>query len=119
MTNSSTNNNDTDFSDWCGWHNDHGSLTGLFPALYMENGQIIDCPDSRSGLYIKSRSGELVHAKLPPNSLAFQCGETMQVHTGGLLQATPHGEQTNVNLATLHIYFGIILILARLCVACQ
>ena len=26
---------DNDFSDWCGWHNDHGSLTGLVPAMYM------------------------------------------------------------------------------------
>jgi hypothetical protein len=29
---------------------------------------------------------------LPNNSIAFQVGETAQVHTGGLLQATPHGE---------------------------
>lgn len=89
---SSNENADTDFSSWCGWHNDHGSLTGLFPALYIENGQIVQCPDPQSGLYIKSRSGKLVHAKLPLNSLAFQVGETLQVHTGGLLQATPHGK---------------------------
>jgi hypothetical protein len=26
--------------DWCGWHNDHGSLTALTSALYTdENGQ--------------------------------------------------------------------------------
>eukprot|EP00956_Cyclotella_meneghiniana_P000036 scaffold83_cov57-Cyclotella_meneghiniana.AAC.2 len=87
---SNTKNDDTDFSNWCGWHNDHGSITGLFPALYIENGRIVECPDPQSGLYIKSRSGALVHAVLPPNSLAFQVGETMQVHTGGLLQATPH-----------------------------
>eukprot|EP00569_Conticribra_weissflogii_P005600 CAMPEP_0171348544 /NCGR_PEP_ID=MMETSP0878-20121228/31168_1 /TAXON_ID=67004 /ORGANISM="Thalassiosira weissflogii, Strain CCMP1336" /LENGTH=413 /DNA_ID=CAMNT_0011852923 /DNA_START=29 /DNA_END=1270 /DNA_ORIENTATION=+ len=82
---------DTDFSNWCGWHNDHGSLTGLLPALYVnERGEIIDCPDPKAGLYIKSRTGKLVHAKLPENSLAFQVGETMQIHTGGWLQATPH-----------------------------
>ena len=85
-------NDDTDFSNWCGWHNDHGSITGLLPALYLDsNGQIVDCPDPQSGLYIKSRNGRLVHARLPENALAFQVGETMQVHTGGLLQATPHG----------------------------
>lgn len=89
---SSSNDDDTDFSNWCGWHNDHGSITGLFPALYIENGRIVACPDPQSGLYIKSRSGKLVHAELPPDSLAFQIGETSQVHTGGLLQATPHGE---------------------------
>lgn len=25
-----------DFSSWCGWHNDHGSLTGLTCALYLD-----------------------------------------------------------------------------------
>jgi len=84
---------DTEFSNWCGWHNDHGSLTGLLPALYLNSdGEIVDCPDSKAGLYIKNRSGKLVHAKIPENAIAFQVGETMQIHTGGLLQATPHGE---------------------------
>lgn len=82
---------DTQFSNWCGWHNDHGSLTGLLPALYLNSdGAIVDCPDSKAGLYIKNRSGNLVHAKIPENAIAFQVGETMQIHTGGLLQATPH-----------------------------
>ncbi|KAL7470596.1 hypothetical protein ACHAXS_011063 [Conticribra weissflogii] len=95
--------NDTDFSNWCGWHNDHGSLTGLLPALYMnERGDIIDSPDPKAGLYIKSRTGMLVHAKLPENSLAFQVGETMQIHTGGWLQATPHGK-SSMETITTHI----------------
>lgn len=85
-------NDDTDFSNWCGWHNDHGSITGLLPALYIDsNGKIVECPDLQAGLYIKSRNGRLAHARLPENALAFQIGETTQVHTGGLLQATPHG----------------------------
>ena len=59
--------------------------------MYLDNnGNIISNPDPESGLYIKSRNGELVHAKLPQNALAFQVGETAQIHTGGLLQATPH-----------------------------
>lgn len=84
--------NDTDFSNWCGWHNDHGSLTGLLPAMYHdEHGNPVPCPDETAGLYIKSRHGELIGpVKLPENALAFQVGETMQVHTGGWLQATPH-----------------------------
>eukprot|EP00577_Skeletonema_sp_RCC1716_P015393 CAMPEP_0113416040 /NCGR_PEP_ID=MMETSP0013_2-20120614/24906_1 /TAXON_ID=2843 ORGANISM="Skeletonema costatum, Strain 1716" /NCGR_SAMPLE_ID=MMETSP0013_2 /ASSEMBLY_ACC=CAM_ASM_000158 /LENGTH=439 /DNA_ID=CAMNT_0000303073 /DNA_START=204 /DNA_END=1523 /DNA_ORIENTATION=+ /assembly_acc=CAM_ASM_000158 len=83
---------DTQFSSWCGWHNDHGSLTGLVPAMYHdENGNIVQCPDEDAGLYIKSRNGDLVGpVKLPENALAFQVGETMQVHTGGWLHATPH-----------------------------
>ncbi|ACI64788.1 predicted protein, partial [Thalassiosira pseudonana CCMP1335] len=84
-------NDDTEFSNWCGWHNDHGSLTGLLPALYLDpNGQVVDCLDPQAGLYIKSRTGELVHAQLPSNALMFQVGETMQVQSGGCLQATPH-----------------------------
>jgi isopenicillin N synthase-like dioxygenase len=83
---------DTRFSNWCGWHNDHGSLTGLLPALYLDvNGNIVDpAPDPKAGLYIKARNGQLVHAKLPPNSIAYQIGETAQIHTGGILKATPH-----------------------------
>merc|ERR1719253_2368396 len=54
------------------------------------DGNIVDCPDVKAGLYIKSRNGELVHAKIPENSIAFQVGETAQIHTGGWLQATPH-----------------------------
>ena len=82
---------DSQFSTWCGWHNDHGSLTGLLPALYIDNnGLIVDSPDPKAGLYIKSRNGALVHAKIPENAIAFQVGETMQIHSGGWLQATPH-----------------------------
>ena len=94
---------DTQFSSWCGWHNDHGSLTGLIPALYLDtNGNIIPCPDGKAGLYIKSRTGELVHATIPDNAIAFQVGETAQIHTGGWLQATPHGEY-NVSLISLAV----------------
>ncbi len=80
------------FSNWCGWHNDHCSLTGLVPAMYIdsESGTEIQIPDPKAGLYIKSRKGECVQVKIPTDCLAFQIGETAQIHTGGLLQATPH-----------------------------
>jgi hypothetical protein len=86
--------NANEFSDWCGWHNDHGTLTGLLPAMYLDvDGNIIDDPpDVEAGLYIKSRDGRLLRAIIPQNAIAFQVGETAQVHTGGLLKATPHGE---------------------------
>lgn len=29
------NKGDTE-DDWCGWHNDHGSLTGLTSAMYVD-----------------------------------------------------------------------------------
>lgn len=76
---------------WCGWHNDHGSLTGLFPAMYLNpEGQQVPSPDSQAGLYIRCRAGNVVKVAMPPNGLAFQIGETAQIHSGGLLQATPH-----------------------------
>src|SRR5437868_5333827 len=44
---SSTNTSVDDFASWCGWHNDHGSLTGLTSAMYMEQdtGKVIENTD--------------------------------------------------------------------------
>jgi len=105
----SNDTEDTQFSNWCGWHNDHGSLTGLLPALYLNsNGHVVDCPDANAGLYIKSRNGTLVHANIPENAIAFQVGETAQIHTGGLLQATPHAvrgsNRGNVSRETFAVF---------------
>lgn len=59
--------------------------------MYIDsNGNEIDCPDSSAGLYIKSRKGDVIHVNIPTDCLAFQIGETAQIHTGGVLQATPH-----------------------------
>lgn len=42
---------DDDFSSWCGWHNDHGSLTGLTAAIYLnEIGEVVEGTDSSSGI---------------------------------------------------------------------
>jgi len=80
-----------DMSSWCGWHNDHGSLTGLVPPMYLdEGGKEVPNPDPISGLYIKSRTGEVFRAPLPSDHLGFQIGETACIHSGGYLQATPH-----------------------------
>ncbi|GMH49389.1 hypothetical protein TrRE_jg6139 [Triparma retinervis] len=96
MTGASSSSSDNDFSDWCGWHNDHGSLTGLVPAIYTNSDdEVVSCPDPEAGLYIRSRKGDLVKVVLPKgeagrNCISFQIGETSQIHTGGTLQATPH-----------------------------
>ena len=38
------------FSSWCGWHNDHGSLTGLVSAMYFdENHNPVENTDSTAG----------------------------------------------------------------------
>lgn len=88
-------------STYCGWHNDHGSLTGLTPAMYLdaEGTEVALTPpihhqeeqeEDQGGLYALSRAGDLVKVMIPPTHLAFQIGETAQVHSGGLLRATPH-----------------------------
>jgi isopenicillin N synthase-like dioxygenase len=94
-----TTNGDDEFSSWCGWHNDHGSLTGLCPAMYFQeptedcptHTQLAKNPCPSAGLYIRSRSGSLHQVRAPSTScLLFQIGETSQIHSGGILQATPH-----------------------------
>jgi isopenicillin N synthase-like dioxygenase len=43
---------DNEFSSWCGWHNDHGSLTGLTSALYLdENGNQVVNTDKTAGMH--------------------------------------------------------------------
>ena len=82
---------DEAISSWCGWHNDHGSLTALASAMYFDaEGTEIRCPDPAAGLYIKSRGGATVRVSIPPDCCAFQIGETAQIMSGGVLQATPH-----------------------------
>ena len=48
------------------------------------------CPDAAAGLYIRARDGEVVRAAFKPDALAFQMGQATQIHSGGLLRATPH-----------------------------
>lgn len=79
------------FSSWCGWHNDHGSLTGLVSAMFLnEQGERVENKDPDAGLYIRSRQSELIKVGIPADHIAFQIGETAQIHSGGALQATPH-----------------------------
>jgi isopenicillin N synthase-like dioxygenase len=83
--------NEGDLGSWCGWHNDHGSLTGLVPAMYFDKeGNEISCPDPTAGLYVRTRVGRIVRASVPKDHLAFQMGECEQLLSGGVLQATPH-----------------------------
>jgi hypothetical protein len=46
-------NVDEDFSSWCGWHNDHGSLTGLTSAMLLnEDGDLVTESDDTAGIYM-------------------------------------------------------------------
>lgn len=81
----------TDDYLWSGWHNDHGSLTALCSAMYLdENGEEGKLDLYKTGLFIKDRRGVDVKVSHRPSDIAFQIGETMQIQSGGILQATPH-----------------------------
>jgi len=81
-----------DDTDWCGWHNDHDSLTGLTSAMYrdLRTDEMIACPDPSAGLYARLRSGEEVKIKIPVHCIAYQIGESSQILSGGILRATMH-----------------------------
>ncbi|XP_042001028.1 uncharacterized protein LOC121750543 isoform X1 [Salvia splendens] len=77
-------------SSWCGWHTDHGSLTGLTSAIFTRDSVEISCPDSTAGLYVKTRSGQIVKVVYGEDEIAYQIGETTEILSGGQLCATPH-----------------------------
>ncbi|KAG8378169.1 hypothetical protein BUALT_Bualt08G0110000 [Buddleja alternifolia] len=81
---------DDSMSSWCGWHTDHGSLTGLTCAMFTKNGVELPCPDSGAGLYVKTRSGQIVKVVYGEDEIAYQIGETTEILSGGKLCATPH-----------------------------
>ncbi|KAL1405285.1 hypothetical protein Q8F55_008912 [Vanrija albida] len=76
----------------CGTHLDHSLLTGLCAAMYLDAaGAPVPPPSADAGLYIFPRGGgEAVQVKIPPDALAFQMGEALELLTGGKLAATPH-----------------------------
>lgn len=79
-------------ASWCGWHNDNSVITALVPAIWLdeETGEEVQPASSSGGLFIKSRSGEIVRVSIPSDCLAFQIGEAAQIIGGGVLVATPH-----------------------------
>ena len=77
--------------DWCGWHNDHGALTGLLPPIYYDdNGNKIPNPDPNSGLWVASRDQKITRVEPSDDVIIFQIGETYQILSGAVVQATPH-----------------------------
>lgn len=85
--------------DWCATHLDHGCLTGLTSAMFLDEAdptfperleELPASPSPKSGLYIKSRSGEIYKVAIPRDCLAFQTGETLELITQGRFKAVPH-----------------------------
>ncbi len=96
---------------WCATHIDHGCLTGLTSALYVDESQhpphpsppssnspnhlsplpyLPHPPSPTTGLYIHSRTHTITKITIPPSCLAFQTGEALQLITGGKFRAVPH-----------------------------
>lgn len=77
---------------WCGYHNDHGTLTGLIAGQFYNTSHMqsqLTAPDSVSGLYV-CRGYKPEKVVIPEDCLAFQIGESAQIVSGGMLRATPH-----------------------------
>ncbi|EKV20019.1 hypothetical protein PDIP_20440 [Penicillium digitatum Pd1] len=94
--------------DWCATHLDHGCLTGLTSAMFLDEAaspptldpssgsasaplpELPHSPDPSAGLYIRSRTDEIVKVNIPRDCLAFQTGEALQLITRGKFMAVPH-----------------------------
>ncbi|EEQ99296.1 conserved hypothetical protein, partial [Perkinsus marinus ATCC 50983] len=78
---------------WIGWHNDSGFLTCLTPDIYVKHdtGEEVPNPDRLSaGLWVADRNSRTAKVTIPDDIMVIQCGECLQIITGGLLVATPH-----------------------------
>ena len=91
---------------WCATHLDHGCLTGLTSAIFISETLplpalapdrplpalpiISSSPDPLAGLYVRSRTGVTTKVNIPPDCLAFQTGEALEVITQGKFRAVPH-----------------------------
>ena len=76
-----------------------------------QTGERIENPDPNGGLWIVQRGGDSIRVHIPEDNLAIQCGECLQVVTGGLFVATPHcvrasisNDETRVARATFPVF---------------
>lgn len=82
--------------DWCATHLDHGCLTGLTSAMFLDESSstpLVELPTSpspSSGLYIRDRHGKVHKVSIPRDCLAFQTGEALELITQGKFKAVPH-----------------------------
>ncbi|KAL8729030.1 MAG: hypothetical protein Q9166_005031 [cf. Caloplaca sp. 2 TL-2023] len=122
-TNGNLDQDEKDLDTWCTTHIDHGCLTGLTSAVYIDESAhpptlspsedsssspsplpfLADPPDPNSGLYIHSRTDAITKVKIPTDCLGFQTGETLQTITGGKFQAVPHFVRAGGGSADGHI----------------
>ncbi|KAH7079929.1 hypothetical protein BKA63DRAFT_407067 [Paraphoma chrysanthemicola] len=93
-----------DEDDWCATHLDHGCLTGLTSAMFVDEAahppqtgsafaplkELDRSPDPKAGLYIHSRTGAVTKVSIPRDCLGFQTGEALEIITKGKFKAVPH-----------------------------
>jgi hypothetical protein len=108
IASSESKHSSKDEDDWCATHVDHGCLTGLTSAMFVDESanppggsfsanssvpplpELASSPDPNAGLYIRSRAGETSKIAIPKDCLAFQTGETLELVTKGRFKAVPH-----------------------------
>jgi hypothetical protein len=99
-----------DEDDWCATHLDHGCLTGLTSAMFVDEAahapqtgaafaplkELERSPDPKAGLYIHSRTGATVKVGIPrvqgcaplrQRSWPWHWRKSCKEHTGGLYPA--------------------------------
>ncbi|CAJ2500210.1 Uu.00g030630.m01.CDS01 [Anthostomella pinea] len=100
--------------NWCAVHKDHGCLTGLTSAMFVDElktdakvvkpegscqvvpsslptlEELPTSPDAQAGLWIKDRKGVAVQVKIPKDCIAFQTGEALERITRGKFRAVEH-----------------------------
>jgi isopenicillin N synthase-like dioxygenase len=99
-----SSNDNSNEDDWCATHLDHGCLTGLTSAMFVDEeahppqtgsafaplSELESSPDPKAGLYIHSREGVVHKVSIPRDCLAFQTGEALEIITKGKFKAVPH-----------------------------
>ena len=112
MNASLTSLSSQDHDAWCATHVDHGCLTGLTSAVYIDESMhhpqpsilkpdaqtgslpvlpsLPSPPNPLTGLYIHARDSKITKISIPDHCLAFQTGEALEVITGGKFRAVPH-----------------------------
>ncbi|KAL0358377.1 UNVERIFIED_CONTAM: hypothetical protein Sangu_0687100 [Sesamum angustifolium] len=68
----------------------HCDRYGLTCGMFTRDAVELPCPDSAAGLYVKTRSGQIVKVVYGEDEIAYQIGETTEILSRGQLCATPH-----------------------------